>query len=405
MKNNISSFLHSGFYYDYFPEESLFKNYTDKETILSKGDLQDYLCCLVESLASESMSDVIVPLSGGLDSRLILASLLQVFDANKIHTFTFGVPGSLDFEIANIVAGKCGTKHTKINLDDMSFDLESLLYNSRISDDQTICFYSTPFYELKRIYGDNASFWSGFMGDPVAGSKFKVGSSNDGITGFKEQFIRENSLGTSFSLLRDTKDLNCGGDKSNFFSSGFSDCEQFNFFNRQMKYIRPHVAPNERYITPFVDENWARYWSNIPIQEKINTLGYEQFCTNSFEKLFSLPSKNNFGMGSTQFDKILSTFLRVGNRIFSSKPLKSRLSYVDRRQNYFDMDLKINSNTSFSQLIKYLEEVALKEMKICNEGLYRKLNTEFDRSNPYNRIVLSSLGIHILNGKSIEGAY
>ena len=45
----------------------------------------------------------VVPLSGGLDSRLILGALLEHSDARDIRTFTYGIAGSYDFEIGNAV--------------------------------------------------------------------------------------------------------------------------------------------------------------------------------------------------------------------------------------------------------------------------------------------------------------
>ena len=59
-----------------------------------------------------------IPLSGGLDSRAVLAVALKYVD-QKIHTHTFGIQESLDILIARRVSSKAGTLHreTFINND------------------------------------------------------------------------------------------------------------------------------------------------------------------------------------------------------------------------------------------------------------------------------------------------
>lgn len=53
--------------------------------------------------------DIIVPLSGGLDSRFILAHVLQL--GREPHCFTHGVPGCLDLEIAREIASSLNVKN------------------------------------------------------------------------------------------------------------------------------------------------------------------------------------------------------------------------------------------------------------------------------------------------------
>ncbi|MCK5038835.1 MAG: hypothetical protein KAS16_07020, partial [Thermoplasmata archaeon] len=51
---------------------------------------------------------IIIPISGGLDSRAILDATLKCIPKENVVTFTFGEEGSLDFDIGKRVAKKAG---------------------------------------------------------------------------------------------------------------------------------------------------------------------------------------------------------------------------------------------------------------------------------------------------------
>ncbi|HBX68966.1 MAG TPA: hypothetical protein DEH25_06200 [Chloroflexi bacterium] len=50
-------------------------------------------------------------LSGGLDSRFLLALLAEISPIEQLHTFTWGIPGCDDARIAKELAGKIGSQH------------------------------------------------------------------------------------------------------------------------------------------------------------------------------------------------------------------------------------------------------------------------------------------------------
>ena len=91
-----------------------------------------------------SRSEIVVPISGGLDSRAILSGLLEFTDASCIHTCTFGLPKTFDFEIGNRVAAFAGTKHTSFDLSQYTFDNEVLF---------EVCKGSLIFFDPHLIHG------------------------------------------------------------------------------------------------------------------------------------------------------------------------------------------------------------------------------------------------------------
>jgi len=67
------------------------------------------------------MGQVAVPLSGGIDSSLIVAILRDLFPQKEIHTYTAGFKGSNEFPYAQAIAQQFHTIHHEYTLDMSSF--------------------------------------------------------------------------------------------------------------------------------------------------------------------------------------------------------------------------------------------------------------------------------------------
>ena len=74
----------------------------------------------------------LVPISGGLDSRAILAVLVKFTEAKNIFTFTRGTPKTWDYEIGNLVAKGIGTNHTSFDLTTNTYTIDELIDISNI---------------------------------------------------------------------------------------------------------------------------------------------------------------------------------------------------------------------------------------------------------------------------------
>lgn len=53
---------------------------------------------------------IIIPLSGGFDSRAVLGAVLECSEAERIHAVTFGGEDALDFRIGHLVARRAGVR-------------------------------------------------------------------------------------------------------------------------------------------------------------------------------------------------------------------------------------------------------------------------------------------------------
>lgn len=93
---------------DLFPEE---------RTAPSRDSLEEVVSSLIGAIRSRSgqLDQLGLSLSGGLDSRGILAGLQQ--DAQHIRTYTLGLPGCADQRLAQRMAKVAGTRHEFVPLE------------------------------------------------------------------------------------------------------------------------------------------------------------------------------------------------------------------------------------------------------------------------------------------------
>ncbi len=117
-QQNLNSFLKLGYFMGYKNEDiSIDVSNIDKKKYRDADENE--LIHIGSKLWEESINSHfrinqkhLVPISGGLDSRAILA------EAKNIYTYTFGTPNTLDYDVAK----KLGTNHT-------SFDLTQYIFN------------------------------------------------------------------------------------------------------------------------------------------------------------------------------------------------------------------------------------------------------------------------------------
>ena len=169
----IPTFLHFG----YLPRppadgsQDFWTNGRDKEW---NGDESALIARGVQSLKC-AFKDCgegphIVPLSGGLDSRAILGGLLDAGHRDRIVAVTWGTRGTYDFDIGCEVARHAGVRHEDIDLTQVSVRRELLLETAR--DVGKCVWLFDAFYNrlAPKLFGKNAIYWSGFLGDPLSGA-------------------------------------------------------------------------------------------------------------------------------------------------------------------------------------------------------------------------------------------
>lgn len=396
----LNSFLKLGYFIDY-RNNAYQLDYSQIDRSKYRGCSVDELIdigisCFKESINSEFETDQkhVVPLSGGMDSRAILAALLEHTSAENISTYTFGTPGTLDFEIGNKVATQAGTKHTSFALTDHHYTLDEMLAVSKSVDHQTVLFHNPPLNELKNRYRDSL-FWSGYIGDAITGGHFH--NNHTDILDAKKEYLHHFAYTKSINLI------NC--DENDFLdhinynwldNKILSFEEQILYQERIQKLTAPHVLMKGfQYKTPFINNEFMDFMFSIDNKYRNEQYLYKKMLLKAFPGLFSIPLKNNLGLSASasdfkiMFQKAIRKSKKIANRFLPHFP--------DTEINYLDFNHSIREKRDFKTII----HGNISDLK--KRGLIDWIDIESIWEKHINRranhadalLVLASLEIHL----------
>ncbi len=240
---------------------------------------------------------VIVPLSGGLDSRAILCGLLDCLLPSEIITYTFGVPGAYDFLIGNNIAKKYGTRHCTFDLTYYDYTYKNLLDISRRVDGKTALFHHAPISLIQENIPCSAFFWSGFMGEALSGAHLPEQESLSWERA-KTRFVSRNVFSRSIKLVPLGFNSEAQLPQIPWFGSEIlSYDDQLDFGIRQQCYVKPLVLiEGFNYCTPFLHPKWINFILRVPRRYRRNQYLYKEILKTAHPKLFSLPTKTNNGL-------------------------------------------------------------------------------------------------------------
>lgn len=327
----IESYLKLGYFIDYRGDDCPIDfGRVDRERLARMGEpelLAGALAALRSTFAAQFQPgrEHVVPLSGGLDSRLIVAALRELTEARNIHTLTFGVPGSYDYDIGCHVAKHAGTRHTALAQDGFSHDWDELNDRSRRMSAQVSVFFSPPIWQMARLFG-GAVFWSGYVGDAIAGS-YVYPQPSQTVREAKLRYLKRRTIIRSQPLHRvpdeDLVEHVTGGEPD---PGRLTFDEQVLFAEGVRKFTTPIVLMKGfEYRTPFINSPWMDYMMSLPRSARLDEALLLQLSASAYPDLFSLPTKMYYGVGPVlRRERVLAT--RVVNRV--RKLGKRRLPFL-----------------------------------------------------------------------------
>jgi hypothetical protein len=336
----------------------------------------------------------IVPLSGGMDSRMILGALMEFCSADKIHTVTFGYPGSYDFEIGNFIAKKLGTKHSSLSLRNQLYDIEELKLLSKRIDHQTILFYIMPILQIEHLR-QNSTIWSGFIGDHTLGSHANISSTQETV---KELFLKKNRFTNSFQEKRmDTQLIQQLNLPENFHAE-ISLLELYELFYRIPYYTAPNILfPEFELACPFISREWFQLSYALTPENRNNLSFYKKLFRHKLKQLSLYPFKNFEGLPLNHSQAKLK-LIALKNKILRHSPawLNLRPGF---HLNYADFEREIYSNPSLIRLIPYCFK-HLKKRDMIPANVLNKISSRYQRGDESasNVLTLCSLEIHLQAG-------
>jgi len=349
-------------------------------------ELGDLWQAAVERRIRENES-IMIPLSGGLDSRAILAAALRYTSKDRILTFTFGEKGSFDFEIGKLVAERAGVRNIPLGVERHDFLGQ---YEASVNDvegmiDATPYFPTTGYRQLEAYVN---TLEVGYMGDPIMGSH--ISSSMLGRTlrvekdfvEAKDIILAKNSLNAleftrrlfhtdweglehlTTSIEHTVWDLRGSG-----VSNLANFCAIWDYRHRQNKYSTFAVLRYGNcfnYSMPFLDNDVIDFMLGIPANLRVSQKLYKLMLVNRYPALFDLPVKNNWGLrfntsGPARFLRRAALFSKMKANASSTRLIKRNI-FLDQGKNYIDYDDLLRQNDEYRSFMRgMIEKVKQRE--------------------------------------------
>ncbi|OQB59520.1 MAG: hypothetical protein BWX96_02734 [Bacteroidetes bacterium ADurb.Bin145] len=352
---NLNSFLTLGYFLDY--KEIRFipvpQIDTGKYSGLSEAELIETGSKILLDVLSanfKSGSKNFVPLSGGLDSRTLLGGLLKFTSTDNIKTFTYGLPGTFDFEIGRDVSKRFGVQNFSLNFNDVEFSIDMLIDAAKRFRGQTMLFFHPDHRKLNEMFPDHY-YWTGFFGDVAAGDGYRqIDSKNMNEDTVKLRFLQNNQYVHSIQLANEPVESLIPlleGMRINI--NNVSDYDKLDIYDRQAKYIAPHKCPDGfRMVAPFLSPDWLNFIMSVPVRFRKHGYLYHRILLYTFPELFSLPTRNNYGLS-----------LKAGDFEILLKKIQSKLLYYSGNRkyiqllntNYFNINEFIRTNPALRTIV------------------------------------------------------
>ena len=250
-----------------FSQPNSFINSSLDDVVNIRYMIRKTLMTAVEKRVDNTDREIACLLSGGLDSSLITALVVNIYNnlgkGKKIHTWSIGMDGSEDLKYARLVADYLKTEHHEIKLkeDDFINAIPEVIYTIESNDitsirasvgNYLICKYIKEQSDAKVVFNGDGS-------DEVTGGYLYFHCAPDSIEFDKEcrRLLKDIHL---FDVLRSDRTISCHGLEAR---------------------------------TPFLDRNFVQTYLSIPCQFRNHNYGEKQcekyLLRSSFSDMNLLP--------------------------------------------------------------------------------------------------------------------
>lgn len=302
---------------------------------------------------------IVVPLSGGLDSRLIVA-MLKRLGVEDVICFSYGRKGNKEAEISKKVAETLRYQWFFVEYSNKrwydcyhSEDMKAFerYAGNLISSPHLQDFIAVKILKEEGKIPDNAVFVPGHTGDMISGGH--IPQDIDKLLPNNDQFIHQ-TIQTHYSLWRwngkggsDLKSIfqarirkSVGDIVVNDAESLANALEYFDFKERQAKFIVNAVRDYEffgyEWRIPLWDAELMDYFLQIPVSLRLQKALYINYCLIKVFKI-NLASLSQISCTSIK-EKSLFNFIK--NHVFQRYPLCRSIAKK--------IDLKYSSVTAYS---------------------------------------------------------
>jgi asparagine synthase (glutamine-hydrolysing) len=247
---------------------------------------------------------IVVPLSGGLDSRII-AAMLRIVGAKDVVCYNYGHPINRESRASQKVAEALEypwhfIEYTQDAWEECYTSPEMRTYQkysgNLASQPHIQDFFAVRTLKAEGIVQDNAVFVPGHAGDMLSGSHIPASYQKDG--NYSQEKVIDDLLTKHYSLLgwnhNGLRSLysqkiarGCGDIRVHDNDSCANALEYFDFYERQAKFIVNAVRVYEffgySWSLPFWDAELIDFYLHVPLHHRIGQKLYKRYAR---ERLF-----------------------------------------------------------------------------------------------------------------------
>lgn len=311
-------------------------------------------------------SEIVIPISSGLDSRAILAAALRVVTSDNIRSYTFGIPGSYDFELGSRVARELGVSHKAFNLDLLPVTEDRLRQAAQLSNANTDLFQIVFLTYIFEEFGPDREYWIGYLGGPLSG---KHPVQEQGIDETIRTFLSFNTY-TEYNALDDMTVIR-ENLLENIVSENGNVLDQLDFYNRQERYISHQLFfDGFDYFNPLTHPDFIEFMLSLPPVLREHRVFYRNMLKNRFRSVFRFPGKATGGLPLTAPPLVVNM-----NNILNKAWRRMNVNLPYNNFNYIDYKTALTSRQDISKIISerinYLNSTGIISADLANNAVAR----------------------------------
>jgi hypothetical protein len=247
-----------------------------------------------QEIFANAKGEIIVPLSGGRDSRLILCMARELGLADRVMTLTWGPRDGLDSSIAAAVSARLRIRHVRIDPREHAYTFATLRRAFKSGAHWTDLVLAHFNQKWKRYAGHGATAVIGYLGGPPVGVHYQLGEEAADFSEAIARFDRLNARAPNGpSMVGDVQHRLID-------RSRISYAEQLDLVYRQEGYLRRIVAgPDPRVRAPFAHPTWLKACYALPAAHRVGSNLYSAYLTREFPDAFSIGVSGAYGLRCT----------------------------------------------------------------------------------------------------------
>lgn len=375
-----------------------------EQAVYTPKEVQD----LLRRILCEHLQEVqpsgycVIPLSGGLDSRILLGEALHHLPKRQVKTVTFGNPRQLDYDLGRETARAVGVENVTVQLDSVHINWEAITNSARKSPWTYLP--DSFFNEHARALaaGHNDIILSGFLGDPTTGGHLPTGDPVEVL----QSFFRQQRRGSKIYRAQHDQSVDTPTSESLAFKTSNSELLSL-FLDLEIRQ-RFCIAPITTGIdslgdwscdvgrcqttgamvkAPFAAPEWIAYWYGAPSSSKHNQSLYRSFLSMAHPILDSVGSKENLGAHSRRSMKYYAMLLWLGSKFMLDKT-QNRKTFFREKLNYVDYKQKFRYSDDYREILKKSSQTLLDAGLISETSYEQRVLADPKCIDPETALVL-----------------